>query len=275
MTRRHIAAVCLVAVAVLSAAATGQDRQQLERQLQSDYVGKVWLIRGFYEGGDLRFDNDGKLLKGGKPSSWTLAGVEISSLRLDPGRLDIKGKRVAYAYEAEHRSFKHVYRVGNVKIALETPAMADESSIRRTLERTLLKDNPVNTSELLDYWQAFLNDLTGDPEKARVPSATLNPDNGERVFKPRETTTPPRPVYTPDPKYSEPAQQARYQGVVILSTVIEKTGDTGAVRIMRPLGFGLDEQAIETVKTWRFQPAERNGEPVATQMNIQIAFRLY
>jgi len=273
MIKSHIAAVCLLAIAVLSAA--GQDRQQLERQLQSDYVGKIRLIHGFYEGGDLRFGSDGKLLKGGKPSSWTLAGVEISGLRLDPDRLDIKGKRVAYAYETDHRSFKHVYRVGNVKIALEMPAMADEGSIRGTLERTLLKDNPVNTSELPDYWQAFLNDLNGDSEKARVSSSTLNPDNGERVFKPRDTTTPPRPIFTPDPKYTEPAQQARFQGVVILSTVIEKTGNTGAVRIMRPLGFGLDEQAIETVKTWRFQPAERNGEPVATQMNIQIAFRLY
>ncbi|MFZ3212346.1 MAG: energy transducer TonB, partial [Terriglobales bacterium] len=83
------------------------------------------------------------------------------------------------------------------------------------------------------------------------------------------------PIYTPEPEYSEEARKSKYQGVVVLWLVIGPDGLPHEVKVARPLGMGLDEKAIEAVRTWRFQPAEMNGKAVAVQMNVEVSFRLY
>jgi TonB family protein len=85
----------------------------------------------------------------------------------------------------------------------------------------------------------------------------------------------PKPVFTPDPEYSEEARKSKYQGVVVLWLVIGPDGRPHEIRVARPLGMGLDEKAIEAVRTWRFEPARKDGQPVAVQMNVEVSFRLY
>jgi len=85
----------------------------------------------------------------------------------------------------------------------------------------------------------------------------------------------PKPLYTPDPEYSEEARKAKYQGVVVLWLVIGPDGHPREIRVARPLGMGLDEKAVEAVRTWRFDPARKDGQPVAVQMNVEVSFRLY
>jgi len=85
----------------------------------------------------------------------------------------------------------------------------------------------------------------------------------------------PRPIYSPDPEYSEEARKAKYQGTVVLWVVVAPDGSTRDIHVQRTLGMGLDENAIATVRTWRFEPARRNGVAVAVQVNIEITFRLY
>jgi len=85
----------------------------------------------------------------------------------------------------------------------------------------------------------------------------------------------PKPIFTPDPEYSEEARKSKYQGVVVLWLVIGPDGHPHEVRVARPLGMGLDEKAIEAVRTWRFEPAKKDGQPVAVQMNVEVSFRLY
>jgi protein TonB len=78
----------------------------------------------------------------------------------------------------------------------------------------------------------------------------------------------------PTPEFSEEARSAKYQGVVLLSLVVDKNGQTRNVRIVRPLGMGLDQKAVEAVTTWRFTPAEKDGEPVAVEMAAEVNFHL-
>ncbi|HUI55943.1 MAG TPA: energy transducer TonB [Bryobacteraceae bacterium] len=85
----------------------------------------------------------------------------------------------------------------------------------------------------------------------------------------------PKPLFTPDPEYSEEARKSKYQGVVVLWLVIGSDGLPQEIKVARPLGMGLDEKAIEAVRTWRFKPAEKDGRPVAVQMNVEVSFRLY
>jgi len=85
----------------------------------------------------------------------------------------------------------------------------------------------------------------------------------------------PRPVYDPDPEYSDQARQAKYQGSVILSAVIDPEGRPRNLQVARSLGMGLDQKALEAVTKWRFEPARKDGRPVAVVISIEVAFRLY
>ena len=85
----------------------------------------------------------------------------------------------------------------------------------------------------------------------------------------------PVPKFTPDPDYSEEARKAKYQGVVTLSAIIGPDGKPRNLRIIRSLGMGLDEKAMEKVRTWLFEPGKKDGQAVAVAMNIEVNFNLY
>lgn len=85
----------------------------------------------------------------------------------------------------------------------------------------------------------------------------------------------PKAIYSPDPEYSEEARKAKYQGTCVLWLIVGPDGRPRDIRVQRTLGLGLDEKAIEAVKNWRFEPAMKDGKPVAVQINVEVSFRLY
>jgi len=98
---------------------------------------------------------------------------------------------------------------------------------------------------------------------------------GGGVYSVGGGVSPPIPIYKPEPPYSEEARKAKYQGVVVLSIVVDAQGGVDDVQIVKPLGLGLDEKAEETVKTWKFKPALRNGLPVPVRVLVEVTFRLF
>lgn len=83
-------------------------------------------------------------------------------------------------------------------------------------------------------------------------------------------------VYCPNPQFTDEAVKAKYQGSVYLSVVVTPDGRATNIRVEKGLGMGLDERAIETVKTWRFQPAlGPDGKPAAVGLTVELTFRLY
>jgi len=87
--------------------------------------------------------------------------------------------------------------------------------------------------------------------------------------------TAPRAIYKPDPEYSPEARQAKYQGTVVVSLVVTPDGTARGLRVVRSLGMGLDEKALEAVRKWRFEPARKDGKPVAVAVDVEINFRLF
>jgi TonB family protein len=98
---------------------------------------------------------------------------------------------------------------------------------------------------------------------------------GGGVFRVGGGVSAPRALYTPDPEYSEEARKAKYQGTCVLWLIVGPDGRPRDIKISRSLGLGLDEKAIEAVKTWKFEPAMKDGKPVAVQINVEVSFRLY
>ena len=97
----------------------------------------------------------------------------------------------------------------------------------------------------------------------------------EAAFRVGGGVSAPKAVYAPDPEYSEEARKAKYQGTCVLWLVVGPDGRPRDIRVARTLGLGLDEKAIEAVRTWKFEPAMKDGKPVAVQINVEVEFRLY
>ena len=98
---------------------------------------------------------------------------------------------------------------------------------------------------------------------------------GGGVFRVGGGVSAPKAVFTPDPEYSEEARKAKFQGTCVLWLVVGPDGKPRDIKVARNLGMGLDEKAIEAVKNWKFEPAMKDGKPVAVQINVEVSFRLY
>jgi TonB family protein len=81
-------------------------------------------------------------------------------------------------------------------------------------------------------------------------------------------------IYKIEPEYSEEARKAKWQGTVILAIVVGLDGRASNITVVRPLGMGLDEKAIEAVQKWRFRPGLKDGRAVPVQANVEVNFRL-
>jgi protein TonB len=76
-------------------------------------------------------------------------------------------------------------------------------------------------------------------------------------------------------EFSDEARRAKYQGIVMVAIIVDAQGNPQNPRVVRALGMGLDEKAIEAVMKYKFHPAMKFGKPVAVPVNIEINFRLY
>jgi TonB family protein len=88
-------------------------------------------------------------------------------------------------------------------------------------------------------------------------------------------TTVPKCVYCPNPSYSDEARAAKIAGSIVLRVVVSANGRAENVAVMRRLGYGLEEKAIEAVQNWEFQPAVgRDGIAVPVVVPVEVTFRL-
>jgi len=97
---------------------------------------------------------------------------------------------------------------------------------------------------------------------------------GGGVFRVGGGVSPPSVLSRVEPQYSEEARKARYQGTVVLEAIVRKDGTVDILRVVRSLGFGLDENAIDALKKWRFRPGTKGGVPVDVALNIEVNFNL-
>lgn len=146
------------------------------------------------------------------------------------------------------------------KIPMPDPTPDEPEPILDEIELELLDNDAVESD--------FAVDIPSDgPPGAGAPGLGEIADVGGDV-------SPPKRIYGPKPPFTEEARQARVQGVVLLQAIIDQQGNVARVRVLKGLPMGLTESAIETVKTWRYEPSTRDGKPVAVRMHLNVSFWL-
>ena len=85
----------------------------------------------------------------------------------------------------------------------------------------------------------------------------------------------PQVLYAPEPEFSEEARKAKVAGNVLVNIWVDTNGNPSHVHVIRGVGMGLDEKAVEAVKLYKFKPAMENGKPVLVELNIEVNFQIF
>jgi TonB family protein len=109
-----------------------------------------------------------------------------------------------------------------------------------------------------------------------VASGTLYFGTHERIYDVTTDVTAPVPIVTPRVEYTSAAMHEKVQGTVRVQCIVRRDGACSDVTVIRSLDktFGLDDQAVRTIREWRFRPGMHAGTPVATRVKVDLRFTL-
>ena len=139
--------------------------------------------------------------------------------------------------------------------------------MNKALDNIFASDiDPRMKSHLPEFWQEYF--ISKSQHRQYMPS-----DAGIKVVS--EGMTPPKVLNSIDPSSNEFAQKYGIAGMELLRTVVDASGKPQQMAIARPIGFGLDEKAVEAVKNSHFTPATLNGQPVPVVIDLVVTFRIY
>jgi TonB family protein len=233
----------------------------IERALSNTYKGKVVIVRGFYSDKKLKYDADGNAADA-KPGWWSIHGsVQINRVAVDSREIRFYGDRVMY-FPVDPKGPQ--FAKSGESVQLSIPFTTDYA---KTLTRVFVSRDEDIPSMVPDYEKPTVSQVYGLP----VPKEETPSD----IRKVGGNVSAPKLIRQQDPAYSEVARLAKYQGIVVLYVVVNLSGEPEQIRVARALGAGLDDRAVEAIRTWRFKPCMENGTPVKCAVNIEMNFSLY
>jgi TonB family protein len=284
---KHI--LMLVLLPCLVPAAWAQLSPDQVQQLEQ-YKGKRLQMRYLLSDSKIRYDAKGNLAGKWHAGRWTWhSNIEVEKIEAKDRLLRIKANRLLLNYDRGTHLFK-VLRSDPVDIEIETSLDASgKVDIAKELKKAFLEPSEEYPLEMQPYWKPFISCLINpktaeceyyekeswkpDVYSAKPDTPAWNPSY-PGVYRVGGAVTKPKVRSRVEPKYTDIARLARIEGTVLLEGIVTKEGSIRIQRVIRPLGYGLEEDAAEALSQWTFEPAERNGQPVDVLLNIEINFNL-
>lgn len=281
--------IALVSVAVVPADthAAAADTDQVRREIARSLLHHTIYIRRAYSATYLHFDESGAILNGVGTGLWPeVAAVYPTKVEILPSALlHIEADRMAVAFNQHKAKWDDVRRqTANVVIEVQfNPSHLTVEQAQHTLDL-------IFTHKLQDfgperpYWQpCLLGIFVKDPaQHGRVFcfDRGVTPDMASHAPVPTSAPravgaiVPPRPLDAPQPRYTEVAREATFSGSSILWLIVDERGRPAEIYVASPVGYGLDDKAVNSLASWRFRPAQLNGKPVRVQMTVEINFKM-
>ena len=255
--------------------------QTNESDLRARLVDQPLYLRGLWQSDNLSFDPAGRLIGSSNVTSFTLSGIEIQTLHLSGKTLRLGGSRVGIRFDPGTSAVSRIELMHGrdpanlqreaIRIEIKAPASGDFTA---TLDEIFSPDLRAFLVPLPSIWQTFAGRHAALMGSTPVTPAASS-DNPPAVNRIGGNASGPRVLHAPEPEFSEQARTARVGGNVLVSLHVDSDGQPSHIAIVRPLGMGLDEKAVEAVAAYRFKPAERDGVPVAVELNISVNFQIF
>jgi protein TonB len=130
----------------------------------------------------------------------------------------------------------------------------------------------------LSFLVATARAQTGNPRPGSSSTVSTSPADfsDDQTFARFERVTPdmkpPKATSAPDPKFPDLPPDAEQQGTVVMLVGINARGRVEAVRVLRSDEHVFEATAVDTVKKWKFRPAQKNGQAVPVQVTVEMRF---
>lgn len=266
----------LVCLGLQPSLAAADQPQDLESELRRDFETKVLTLRAPYSATILKFDPQGNLAGASDVGRWTVDAVlRVTHLWLQGNSLEIEGNRILITLGLDKNSPVVPIETGQtIHVTLDLiPPLSTALDVEKAMTRIFTPEAvQVHFNE---YWKPSPEfDAKIEPRHKRDPDAVAGTLSQNPVFFVSNHVIPPKPISTPDPSYPDSARKRHLQGTVLLMVVINQLGKPEILKLSRSLEPSLDIMALIAVSTWTFQPAIKDGKPVAVVVNIEVSFNL-
>lgn len=240
------------------------DDKALERMLQDRYEAKLVRVQHTSLPPDVRIEWP----PADKQTVDTTVRVylRVNKLRWKNNQLELRARRVFFYFL--DRQMKQVedneatYRLQWQKQPLEAQLLEQVGQ--------LLSPVDLHREDWSNFWSPNPPALPPGTPRGPRPNREIAPG----VFVPGTDMKYPECIFCPDPDYTDEARKKKVSGYVVFQVRVTETGRVAGMRLVKSLGFGLDEQAVKTISRWRFTPPMRNGKPVAIVMAVETSFAL-
>lgn len=115
---------------------------------------------------------------------------------------------------------------------------------------------------------------TGNGDSAAGTSQQVADIPADQIRKIAGSVSPPLLVSKVEPRFSDEARAEKFMGTVVVAIIVDTNGVPQNVHVIRGVGHGLDEKALEAITQYRFRPAMENGKPVPVRVNIKVNFQI-
>ena len=301
----------ILILATLSANAGSQTdtlAATIEQNLRGQYQGKIFLLRNFLTGDHLYYNLSGSPIGSNVPGDWTADGFVMvndvqlrqQSLMLEARRLLVVSLNHKFQFRPAERSLpgaKEEKEPVSVEITIDLGPNTPSAEAAEALTSKVFLSGQDSLADLVPtYWKSCIRSGLNDrhpacrfsseilaiqgvlpSERPQLGLLAIDPssDAPKGSFLVGNGVSPPKQIYAPEPEFSDAARGVKFQGIVVVALIVNAEGVPTAVHILSPLGAGLDAKAVQAVKSWKFKPAEKDGQPVAVTIAVQVDFHLY
>ncbi|HUO60420.1 MAG TPA: energy transducer TonB, partial [Candidatus Acidoferrales bacterium] len=233
---------------------------------------KILLMRGFPQGEVIEYTENGKLLQQ-NPGPWTIDGaVQITDVAIQADSIQIFGNRLVITFPngEPHREYA---AADDVTLRIKRDPNKEKETIDALAVVFLNNTDPL-TNTLPEYWRYFARKLDLAAGQ-KAPEAELPITlEGKRIYAAGAQATVPSVVSQKMPIYPPLARANKIQGITTLWVVIAADGHVAYVQVLKPFGFGFEEEAVKAVLDWKFTPGMVDGKPVPTALKLEVPFKL-
>jgi len=280
--------LCLGAVVVAAGVQARADEKSAETAFRDSLANQLLIARGFSDEPEVDYQWTAQGLEAmAPPRLRTLGSIEVSSIKVKSNRIEIKGMRQTLLKKTKPGGDQEVSEGSPVVLIIDLGG-TDAATVLPRLKEALfyanldeaLADIPPIDRRIIGFPRERPAGLRaeGSGDQPENPAGTrTGPRNAGQRACPADPSSfrPPKVIHIVDPEFSEEARRARFSGNVTVGFTVDKDGSVTDLWIMRPAGYGLNEQAAKAVRQYQFNPATCAGEPVASSLQVEVNFQIF
>jgi TonB family protein len=277
---------CFRCILALICVCSFANAQSTEADLKLRLMDKPLYLRGFWRDDILHFDSNGQLRGTSGPVTFTLSGFDLKKVHLKQNKLILEGNRVGLEF-SDNKQKRVTLQVGDwrhhedesMHIEIDADPNGDYGP---ALDAIFVEGIADLVPSLPFYWKNYARKnflpAAAAPTDQPAPGTPSSVQTTPQESKPQRiggAVTAPRLLRTAEPQFNTTARALRYSGTVLIYLHVEPDGTASHLSIVRPIGLGLDENALAAVQQYTFSPAMMNGNPTLVELHLEVNFQIF